>query len=87
MDCVDLDDVRAFAARRWDLLEQETDGWRAERFRTQGAASTMAASVALRERYWRIHGRPTSARRQSDLAHHVALKRKLDRVRRVVEDR
>lgn len=73
-------DLRAYAARRWDLVEGEKDFWRAQRYRQHGPAATLAAALALRERWRRIHGAPSEARRAADFAHHVELKRKLESV-------
>jgi hypothetical protein len=76
-------DLREYASRgRWAILEREKDRWRAERFRVLGPQGTVAASLALREQGWRIAGAPTEERRREDLAHHVELKRKLERVSR-----
>ena len=82
-----VDDLRAYAARRWDLVEQQKDRWRAERFRQGGPAATLAVSVALRERWRRLGGRSSDAQRQVDLAHHLELRRKLEQVSGVVGDR
>jgi hypothetical protein len=68
--------------RDWSVLEEETDRWRADRFHEQGPTATLAASLALREQGWRIMGPPTDERRRADLAHHVELKRTLERVSR-----
>lgn len=75
------EDLRAYAARRWDLVQHEKDRWRAERFMVGGPAATLAASHALRERARRIHGVPAEASRRADLAHHRLLLAKLERVR------
>ena len=79
------DDLRAYACRPWGAaaaLEQEH--WARELARDPLA--TLVASQAL----W-VHMRlinpdwPTEAQRQEDLAHHIALKRALDRADLAVE--
>ena len=76
-------DLRAYASRRWDLVEQEKDRWRAHRYRQDGPAATLLASLRLRLRWRQEHGEPTAERRDQDFAHHVELKRKLDGARDV----
>jgi hypothetical protein len=74
-------DVRAFAERPWAALEaRKREHW-ARQFAEHGADATAGASQAL----W-LHMRslrpdwPSEGERREDLAHHVALKRALDRV-------
>lgn len=76
-------DVRAYAARPWPAAEAlKHEHWARELSRNPLA--TFEASQAL----W-VHMRqinpdwPTEADRQEDLAHHVALKRAIDRAARV----
>lgn len=74
-------DARAFAHRDWvALAELKRSHW-AARFRTLGPNATLRAAAALWE-----HARlvrpdwPTPRDRAEDLAHHIELKRQIDRV-------
>ena len=76
--------MREFAQRDWPAAEAgKREHWVRE-FAARGPAATLEASVAL----WR-HMRlvrpdwPTDQERHDDLAHHVALKRAIDRAARV----
>jgi len=79
------DDLRAYARRPWHVaaaLKQEH--WIRELARNPLA--TFEASQALWVHMRQINpGWPTEAERQEDLAHHIALKRALDRADLVVE--
>jgi hypothetical protein len=73
-------DAHAFVARDWaGMAALKRSHW-AERFRAEGSEATVRASSAL----W-IHVRqirsdwPTARDRSDDLAHHIELKRQLDR--------
>ena len=73
-------DLRSFVERDWAAAgTSERDHW-AREFAARGARSTLDAADAL----WR-HMRtvrpdwPTDEDRQADLAHHIALKRAIDR--------
>jgi len=73
------DDLRAYAHRPWPAAEaQKQAHWAREL--SDNPLATFEASQAL----W-IHMRqinpnwPTDAERQEDLAHHIALKRMIDR--------
>jgi hypothetical protein len=75
--------ARAYVERRWRNAEElKREHW-AREFEAHGPAATLRASHAL----WR-HVRllrpdwPSEADRQDDLAHHVALKRRIDRAAR-----
>lgn len=77
---VRAEDVRAYLNRPWHLLETlEQEHWAGE-LATRGPAAALEAAQAL----W-VHMRqvrpdwPTEVDRQADLAHHVALKRAIDR--------
>ena len=78
-ESVNPEDLRTYAARRWDLVQREKDRWRVERFLAGGPAAMLATSPTLRERARRIHGAPAEARRQADLANHRLLIAKLER--------
>jgi len=74
------EDLRAFAQRRWDLVEREKTRFRVERFRQGGPAASFAAARGLRERFRRLHpAGPSAEDRKADLDSHVALKATLDR--------
>jgi hypothetical protein len=77
-------DLRAYLSRRWDLLEQASDRWRAERFRAHGPAATFAASDALRRHGLAVAGPPTEERRRADLEHHLKLVLLLERASRAL---
>ena len=73
------DDLRAYAHRPWSRAEALKQAHRAREL-SHNPLATFEASQAL----W-IHMRqinpdwPTEAERQEDLAHHIALKRMIDR--------
>jgi hypothetical protein len=77
---MELDDVRAYARRAWRLQAQlEREHWLRERAE-RGALSTFEASQALWTHMRRVRPDwPTEADRRADLAHHLALKRALER--------
>jgi hypothetical protein len=78
---MDADAIRAFAARRWDLVEHSKVRARAERFRAGGSAACLRAAAELRGRWYRLHPeRPSHAARKADFEHHLAMSRKLARV-------
>jgi hypothetical protein len=71
--------LRAFAARRWDLVADEKLSFLAARYREQGQAASRKAAQLLSQRWARLHpGSASPEARQQDLEHHVALKKKLD---------
>jgi hypothetical protein len=70
--------ARAFADRRWDLVEAEKLRETARFYRERGPAGCLEASDALRAHAEQIS--PETARdRAEDLRHHIALRLKLDR--------
>jgi hypothetical protein len=77
------DDLRAYAQRPWPAAEARKQAHWAREL-SDNPLATFEASQAL----W-IHMRqinpnwPTDAERQEDLAHHIALKRMIDRAARV----
>ena len=77
--------LRAFAARRWDLVADEKLAFLADRYRREGAAGSRRAAQGIARRWASLHpGGPTAEARQDDLEHHIALKRKLDATAHVV---
>ena len=78
--CVDPDDVRAFVSRDHAAVEASKRAYHARRYRERGAAAGFEAGQALWEHARRVRPDwPTPGDRDEDLAHHVALKRQLDR--------
>lgn len=77
---MDRDAIRAWAERPWSDVAGAKRAWHARRFREAGAASGVALSRGLREHARRVRPDwPTARNRERDLAHHVELKRLLDR--------
>lgn len=73
------DDIRAFAARRWDLLEDAKREHIAERYRMDPSAHVRSVH-ALREHLRAVRPEwPTREDLARDLADHISLKQKLDR--------
>lgn len=80
MDPVDL---RAFARRDRSAVEQRKREHWARQFREHGGTATLRAGHALYEYARRVRPDiPTERDRAEDLAHHIALKRLLDRASR-----
>jgi hypothetical protein len=82
---MDPADLRAFARRdRSPVEELKRDYW-ARQFREHGGQATLRAGRALYEYARRVRPDiPTERDRAEDLAHHVALKRLLDRASRAL---
>jgi hypothetical protein len=80
---VDRDALRAFLERGWTLAERlEREHWAAEQGGL-GAAARWRAAAMLYEHMRRVRPDwPSEAERAADLAHHVALKRAIDRAAR-----
>ncbi len=77
---MDPADLRAFARRDRSTVEQEKREHWAREFREHGGLATLRAGHALYEYARRVRpDLPTERDRAEDLAHHVALKRLLDR--------
>ena len=77
---MDPDDVRAFLSRDHAAVEASKRAYHARRYRERGAAAGFEAGQALWEHARRVRPDwPTPHDRDDDLAHHVALKRQLDR--------
>jgi hypothetical protein len=77
---VDPDDVRAYANRPWAVVEaMKRDYWVRE-FVHRGPDATFEASQALWAHMRALQpGWPPDDERQTDLGHHVELKRAIDR--------
>jgi hypothetical protein len=77
---MDPEHLRAYAGRAWHLaaaLKQEH--W-ARELVGRGPLATFEASEALRQHMCQMRpGWPSERERQEDLAHHIALKRAIDR--------
>ncbi len=77
--------LRAFAARRWDLVADEKLAFLGDRYRREGAAGSRQAVQGMARRWASLHpDGPSVEARQDDLEHHIALKRKLDTTAHVV---
>jgi len=76
----DREELRAFAARRWDLVADEKLLFVAQRYRSGGSGASRMAARRLAQRWARLHpGGPSPEARKEDLDHHIAMKQKLDR--------
>ena len=73
-------ELRAYARRAWDVGERlEREHWRQE-IAARGPLATFEASQVLWEHMRRVRPDwPSLEERREDLAHHIALKRALDR--------
>lgn len=82
---MDLSELKAYAERDWSALEVSKREYWAREFATRGVEATLEASRAL----W-LHMRmvcpdwPSDDERREDLAHHIALKRTIDRAAHAV---
>ena len=77
---MDRDAVRAFIARDRDRVAALKRDHHAGRFRASGGKSGLEAARELREHARKVRPDwPTARDREADLAHHVALKRRIDR--------
>lgn len=73
--------LRAFAARRWDLVADEKLSFVAARYQAGGVNASRKAAQAMSQRWARLHpAGPSREARLQDFEHHVALKKKLDLV-------
>lgn len=80
---MDPADLRAFARRDRSAVEQLKRDYWARQFREQGGMVTLRAGHALYDYARRVRpDLPTERDRAEDFAHHVALKRMLDRASR-----
>jgi hypothetical protein len=72
--------IRDFVRRNREVARDLKRSHWADRFRTHGAAATLAAAEALRVYMRRVRPDwPTERDRADDLAHHRDLKSKIDR--------
>jgi hypothetical protein len=80
MTRVNAADVKAHAARSWHLLAAlEREHW-ARELAERGPLAAFEASHALREHMCRLRlDWPSEREREADLAHHIVLKRAIDR--------
>ena len=79
---VDVESVRAYAGRDWELVDASRRAYWAERFRRHGPEATLSAGWALLSQLRAL--RPGRAdERDEDLAHHFKLNRWLDRTAHV----
>jgi hypothetical protein len=77
---VDPRHLRAYAARPWNLVAARKRAFWANARQDRGVLATFEASQALWVHMRRVRPDwPSAAERQADRAHHVALKRALDR--------
>ena len=82
---VDAADVRAYVSRCWAAVGALKREYWTREFTSRGAVATFEASQAL----W-VHMRavrpdwPSNDEREADLAHHLALKRLIDRATRAL---
>jgi hypothetical protein len=80
---MDREAVRTYARRDWAAVQRLRLRERGEKFRKEGPSGMIRASRALwsfvraARRNW-----PSARERTEDLAHHVELKRRLDRAAR-----
>ena len=79
---VNPEDVRAYAGRAWHAAERlKREHW-AREVAERGPSATFEASLALWDHMRRLRPDwPSPAERREDLAHHVTLKRAIDRAR------
>ena len=73
-------DVRAYLERGWALIEDlDREHW-AQEFVRRGPDAAVAAAEAFRQHVRSIRPEwPSADERRADLAHHVELKRAIDR--------
>ncbi len=85
---MDRDAVRAFLERGWGVAERlGREHWAFVR-RSDGPEANLRAARTLYEHMRRLRPEwPTEAERAADLAHHVALKRWIDRAARAFPPR
>jgi len=77
---MDLASIREFALRSRTEVQASKQRYWAEQYRTHGPARTLGASLTLWQYMRRLRPDwPTARDRAEDLAHHIELKRKIDR--------
>ncbi len=82
------DAIRRYAGRPWAMIEAARQEYRARQLAEHGPEAALRAAHALWLHMRSVRpGWPTAAERKEDLAHHVALRRILDRAGRVLARR
>lgn len=82
---MDPEAISAFASRPWDELAALKRRYAAERYRREGPAASLRIARALYARFRELDAAgPAAVRRKRDVAHHVELKRMLERVAGVI---
>ena len=77
---MDREALRAFVRRDRDRVAALKRDYHASRYRASGGQSGLEAARVLREHARKVRPDwPTARDRNEDLAHHVALKRRIDR--------
>lgn len=80
---MDARHLRAYVERGWTAAETRKQQHWAREFRQRGPAATLGVALILHEHMRLVNPDwPSESDRQEDLAHHVALKRALDRAAR-----
>jgi len=72
-------DARAFLDRDWDRLAALKSAHRVECFRAGGREATLRTAAALWAHARRVRPDWSDSGRNEDLAHHIELKRQIDR--------
>jgi hypothetical protein len=77
---VERNDLKAYRERGWAAAEADKRAHWAREFRARGPAATLAAAHALFQHMRLVRPDwPSEAQRRDDFAHHVELKRRIDR--------
>ncbi|HXG56981.1 MAG TPA: hypothetical protein VNJ03_16505 [Vicinamibacterales bacterium] len=85
---MERDDLRAFAYRDWVAAERGKQQYWADRYRRGGSGPARHASTLLLEHARRLGSAILGdAERSVDLAHHIALRDRLDRAGRALGTR
>jgi hypothetical protein len=85
---MERDDLRAFAHRNWAAAERSKQQYWVERFRRDGPGPARHASTLLLEHARRLGSVLLNGPdRAGDLAHHIALRNRLDRAGRALARR
>ena len=82
------DDLIAFVRRDWDAVERSRLAFWADRYRREGGGPARRAATQLFDHARRLHGAAIDERvRDNDLASHLRLRERLDRVARAIAGR
>jgi hypothetical protein len=85
---MELEDLRAFAHRDWAAAERSKQQYWVDRFRREGSGPARHASTLLLEHARRLGVALLSApARAEDIAHHIAVRDRLDRAARALARR